>query len=189
MGRPLDGVEILVVNEDGTPCAPGEIGELVHRGMTIASGYWGDSAGTARVFRPHPFPPPDASEDERVVFSGDMVRRDAEGFLYFVSRRDRLIKSLGFRVGPDEIVDVLFASHQIREAVVTAEPDVQRGERIIAYVVLAAGGSKQVLERFCRTELPRHMQPARIEARDALWRLPSGKYDLDAIRGDAAVRE
>jgi acyl-CoA synthetase (AMP-forming)/AMP-acid ligase II len=184
MGRALDGVEILVVSEDGAPCAPGEIGELVHRGRTIASGYWNDAEGTARVFRPHPFAPPDAREDERVVFSGDMVRRDADGFLYFVSRRDRLIKSLGFRVGPDEIVDVLFASHQIREAVVTTEPDVQRGARIVAYVVLAPGGSKQVLELFSRTEFPRHMQPARIEIRETLRRLPSGKYDLDAIRGD-----
>lgn len=178
MGRAIPGVEILVVDEEGRICADGEIGELVHCGPTIAAGYWGDPVGSARVFRPHPHDPL-----SRVVYSGDMVRRDAHGFLYFVSRRDRLIKTLGFRVGPDEIVDVLFASGQIREAVVTTEPDAQRGERIVAYVVASEGGTKEALDAFCRTELPRHMQPARIEWRDALARLSSAKYDLDAIRG------
>ena len=188
MGKAMPGVEILVIDEDGRACAPGEIGELVHDGPTIAAGYWGDPAATARVFRPHPFPSPDSQATRRVVYSGDMVRRDEAGFLYFVSRRDRLIKTLGFRVGPDEVVDVLFASGQISEAAITTEPDTQRGERIIAYVVLGATGSRPALEVFCRTELPRHMQPARIEWRASLARLPSGKYDMDAIRGDDALR-
>ena len=178
MGRAIPGVEILVVDEAGRICADGEIGELVHAGPTIAAGYWGDPDATARVFRTHPRDPM-----SRAVYSGDMVRRDADGFLYFVSRRDRLIKTLGFRVGPDEIVDVLFASGQIREAVVTTEPDAQRGERIVAYVVASETGTKEALDAFCRTELPRHMQPSRIEWRDALARLSSAKYDLDAIRG------
>lgn len=183
MGRAIPGVEILVVDEEDRICADGEIGELVHCGPTIAAGYWGDPAGSARVFRQHPHDPL-----SRAVYSGDMVRRDADGFLYFVSRRDRLIKTLGFRVGPDEIVDVLFASGQIREAVVTTEPDAQRGERIVAYVVASETGTKEALDAFCRTELPRHMQPARIEWRDALARLSSAKYDLDAIRGQLAPR-
>jgi acyl-CoA synthetase (AMP-forming)/AMP-acid ligase II len=184
MGKAMPGVEILVIDEEGRACAPGEIGELVHNGPTIAAGYWGDPNATARVFRPHPFASAD-SHAARVVYSGDMVRRDEAGFLYFVSRRDRLIKTLGFRVGPDEVVDVLFASGQISEAAITTEPDAQRGERIIAYVVLGATGSQAALQLFCRTELPRHMQPARIEWRQSLARLPSGKYDLDAIRGEA----
>ena len=105
-----------------------------------------------------------------------------------MSRRDRIIKSLGFRIGPDEIVDVLYASGEIREAAIATEPDPLRGERIIAYVSLVPDGSLPRLQRFCRTELPRHMQPSRIEESPVLPRLPSGKYDLDAMRsGSGAV--
>lgn len=187
MGRPMPGVEILVVDDDGRACGVDEVGELVHSGPTIACGYWGDPEGTARVFRPHPFRAHADRDNERVVFSGDLVRRDKDGFLYYVSRRDRIIKTLGFRVGPDEIVDVLFASGQVREVAIMTEPDEQRGERIIAFVSLADSGSKRELERFCRTELPRHMQPTRIELRETLARLASGKYDMDAIRNGMAT--
>ena len=182
MGLPMPGTEILVLRDDLTECAPGEIGELVHRGPTIATGYWNDPAATARVFRPNPLRPPGASDSERVVFSGDLVRRDAEGYLYYVSRRDRLIKTLGFRVGPDEIADVLLSSREISECVVTTEPDAQRGEAIVAFVVLAPGGSLTRLQRFARLELPNHMQPTRIAALETMPRLASGKYDLAALR-------
>lgn len=182
MGRAIPGAEILVLREDLTPCADGEIGELVHRGPTVAAGYWHDPERSARTFRPNPMRVEGMPDTERVVFSGDMVRRDADGYLYFVGRADRIIKSLGYRIGPDEIVDVLFASGQISEGVVTTEPDAQRGERIVAIVVLAAGGDATRLEHYSRTELPRHMQPARIEVRDAIPRLPSGKYDIAALR-------
>ena len=180
IGRPMPLTEIHVLREDLTPCAPGEPGELVHVGPTIASGYWNDRAATEAVFRPNPARDDDASP-KRAVFSGDLVRRDADGFLYYVSRRDRLIKTLGFRVGPDEITDVLFASGEISECVIATEPDLERGNRIIAYIVLAAHGSLERLERFARTELPRYMQPTRIHSLDALPRLASGKYDVDAL--------
>lgn len=183
MGKPMPGIEVLVVRDDGTLCEIGEVGELVHCGPTVAAGYWGDPEATARVFRPHPVRP---DSGQRAVFSGDMVRRDKDGFLYFVSRRDRMIKSMGYRVGPDEVGDVLHASGEILETVVASEPDPERGERIVAWVVLRPGGTVQRLTRFCRAELPPYMQPSRIEAREQLPRLPSGKYDLPALRGQAA---
>jgi amino acid adenylation domain-containing protein len=179
MGRALPGASIWVVGDDGTLCAPGETGELVFSGPTMAEGYWEDEAQTAATFRACP---ESASSGTRAVHSGDMVRRDSDGLFFYVSRRDRMIKSLGFRIGPDEIVDVLYASGDIREAAIATEPDAIRGERIIAYVVLAQGGSKEHLERFARLELPRHMQPARIEVREHLPRLPSGKYDMTSLR-------
>jgi acyl-CoA synthetase (AMP-forming)/AMP-acid ligase II len=181
MGQAIPGAEILVLREDCTPCEPGEVGELVHRGPTVAAGYWNDPESTARVFRVIPRSVERDSGDERVVFSGDLVRRDAEGFLYYVSRRDRIIKSLGFRIGPDEIVEALYASGEISEAAVTAEADEQRGARIVAFVVLAPGGCAKRLEAFCRAELPRHMQPARIDVCAAIPRLASGKYDIAAL--------
>lgn len=181
IGRAVPHAEILVLRDDGTPCDDGEIGELVFCGPTVAQGYWRDDQATAQVFRSHP-----NAEGKRVVYSGDMVRRDQSGLLHFVSRRDRMIKTLGYRVGPDEIIDVLFSSRQVTEAVVSTEPDVQRGERIIAHVVLAADGTLDRLHAYCRTELPRHMQPSRIEARGALPRLASGKYDMTLLRTASA---
>jgi acyl-coenzyme A synthetase/AMP-(fatty) acid ligase len=185
MGRAIPGVEILVLRDDGSPCDPGEVGELVQRGPTLAAGYWNDPAATEATFRPCPCRPFGTPAGERAVFSGDMVKRDEHGFLYFVSRRDRLIKTLGFRVGPDEISDVLFASGEINECVVTTEADTQRGERIVAFVTLSPGGSLGALSHFIRSELPRHMQPARVQVLDVIPRMPSGKYDLAALRAGA----
>jgi amino acid adenylation domain-containing protein len=181
IGRAIPGAEILVVREDLTPCDPEEVGELVHRGPTVTLGYWADPEGTARVFRPNPLRPAGTPDGERVVFSGDLVRRDAEGFLYFVGRRDRMIKTLGYRVSPDEVAETLYASGEVDEAVVTSEPDDVRGERIVAHVVLAGGGSLDRLRQFCRVELPRYMQPDRFDVRDALPRTGSGKHDPRAL--------
>ena len=181
MGRAIPGAEILVLREDGTECAPEEVGELVHRGPTVALGYWADPEATARVYRPHPLRPEGTPDQERVVYSGDLVRRDAEGFLYFVGRRDKMIKTLGFRVSPDEVVEVLYASGEVVEAIVTTESDDDRGERIVAFVVLAPNGSLERLEQHAKIELPRYMQPARFEVRDALPRTSSGKHDPKAL--------
>lgn len=180
MGRAIPGAAVDVVDADGRPCPPGRAGELVHRGPTVALGYWNDPARTAAVFRPAP-------GGARAVHSGDVVRRDRSGFLYFVGRRDRLIKTQGYRVGPDEVADVLHASGQVAEAVVTAERDAARGERIVAHVVLAPSGTRERLQAFCRTEMPRWMHPARIEVHHALPRTPAGKYDTKALRHAAAV--
>ena len=185
IGRAIPGAEIHVVRDDGTPAGPGEVGELVHRGPTVTLGYWKDPQLTARVFRPNPLRPPGAPETERVVHSVDLVRRDEDGFLYFVSRKDRIIKTMGFRVGPDEVADVLYASGEVAEAAVMGEPDPTWGERIVAHVVLAPEGSLERLKVYCGRELPRHLQPARIEVRDAMPLLPSGKHDVAALSSRA----
>lgn len=183
MGRAVPGAAVYVVREDGSLCDVGEVGELVHAGPTVALGYWNDEAATARVFRPNP----DAAETDpalaRAAYSGDLVRRDERGLLYYVGRRDRMIKTLGFRVSPDEIADVLYASQQVTEAVATAEPDPQRGMRIVAHVVLSPTGSLEALRRYCGAELPRHMVPARWDVRERLPRNASGKFDLLALDG------
>ncbi|HKO15627.1 MAG TPA: AMP-binding protein [Gemmatimonadaceae bacterium] len=184
MGRPIPQSVIYVVREDGTLCAPDEIGELVHGGPTVGIGYLDDPDGTARVFRPNPFRDMHPEAPARVVYSGDLVRRDAEGRLYYVGRRDRMFKTLGYRVSPDEIADVLYASGQVDEAVVLTEPDAQRGQRIVACVVLRDGGSLHALRKHCGIELPRYMQPARYDIRTELPRNMSGKHDMLALRRD-----
>jgi acyl-coenzyme A synthetase/AMP-(fatty) acid ligase len=139
-------LEILVLNER---CEPGETGQLVHRGATVALGYWNDPEATAQVFRPHPLRPPGTPDSERVVFSGDLVYQDEDGDLFFVSRKDKLIKTLGYRVSPDEVAEALYGSDEVLGALVTSEPDELRGARIVANVVLAEDGRLDRLKAFC----------------------------------------
>lgn len=187
IGRAIPGAEIMVVRDDGTPCAAGEVGELVQRGPTVALGYWNDPAATSQRYRPNPLAIDGTPAAERVVFSGDLVRRDESGRLFFIGRRDKLIKTLGHRVSPDEVADALYASGEVTEAVVTAEPDGMRGEQIVAVITLAPGGSVARLRAFCKAELPRHMQPARYQVEEDLPRVPNGKYDVTAIRAQVAA--
>jgi len=181
MGRAIPESVVYVVDDDGHLCGPGEVGELAHGGPTVAYGYLNDPGTTEKVFRRNPFLTPGERGPERIVFSGDLVKFDDQGRLYYVGRRDRQFKTLGYRVSPDEIADVLYASGQVREAIVVGEPDPQRGSRIVACVVLKEGGSMERLRQFCGAELPRYMQPARYESLEALPRNVSGKHDVLAL--------
>ena len=180
IGQAIPGAEVLVIDDDGRPCAPGDVGQLVHRGPTVAMGYWDDPDATARVYRANPLRPAGAPDAERVVYSGDLAYRDEDGDIFFVGREDGMIKTMGYRVSPDEIVEVLHASGEVVEAVVTSEPDDARGARIVAAVVLAAHGRLERLEAYATRELPRYMQPSRIEVREALERTATGKHDAAA---------
>jgi amino acid adenylation domain-containing protein len=185
IGQAIPGAEILVLDHDLQPCKPGVTGQLVHRGATVALGYWNDPVATSRVFRPHPLRPAGTPEAERAVFSGDLVRRDEDGDLFFVSREDHLIKTMGYRVSPDEVAEVLYLSGEVAEAIVTSEDDEVRGARIVAYVVLNGIGRLDRLKAFCARELPRYMQPSRIEVRSSLSRTSSGKFDPAATAAGA----
>lgn len=181
IGRAIPGAELLVLREDNTLCEPGEVGQLVHRGPTVSLGYWNDPEATSRVLGPNPLRPEGTPDSEKVAFSGDLVYRDEDGDLFFVSRPDSMIKTLGYRVSPDEVADGMYASGEISEGVVASEPDEMRGSKIVAYVVLAKDGSLDRLRAFCAKEMPRYMQPARIELRDFLSRTTSGKHDVRSI--------
>lgn len=184
IGRSVPESTVYVINEEGQLARPDEVGELLHGGPSVAIGYLGDPEATAGVFRPNPFFRP--GEPERVVFSGDLVRRDAEGRLYYVGRRDRMIKTLGFRVSPDEICDVIQASGLVAEAAVVTEADSQRGERIVACLVLRPEATLDQVRRFCRIELPRYMEPARYICLTGIPRNASGKHDLVRLKAIAA---
>jgi len=131
IGRAIPNAEVQVVREDGTPCAPDEPGELVHRGALVAMGYWNDPARTARRFRPAPGQPKGLPLPEMAVWSGDTVRRDAEGFLYFIGRRDGMIKSSGYRVSPEEVEEVAYATGLVAEAVALGLPHPLLGQGIL----------------------------------------------------------
>jgi acyl-CoA synthetase (AMP-forming)/AMP-acid ligase II len=184
MGKAIPNTEILVVNDEGQLCKPGEVGELVHRGPTVSMGYWGQPALTAQVLRQHPFLPPELGSDEKVCYSGDLVKMDEEGFLYFVGRRDTMIKSSGFRISPTEVEAVLFQSGRIRGAAVIGIPDEVLGQAVKAFVVPREGEvlMPETLLAFCAEKMPRYMVPKALEVLEALPKTPSGKPDYPALR-------
>ncbi|MDB4963602.1 MAG: acyl-CoA ligase (AMP-forming), exosortase system type 1 associated [Myxococcales bacterium] len=181
MGRAIPETEIYVLDEDGCECGPGKVGELVHSGPTVALGYWRDPEATAARFREHPFAPPGSAE--RVVYSGDLVRRDEEGFLYFVGRRDQLLKCQGFRVSPDEVEETIFASGLVAEVIVHGIPDPVSGQAIVAHVVPreVSAFSEQELLTYCRRQMPHYMVPRAVRTHTALPRTASGKIDRKGI--------
>lgn len=184
MGKAIPNTEILVINEQGEPCKPGEIGELVHRGPTVSLGYWGLPDLTAKVLRPHPFAPKELGDGEKVCYSGDLVKMDEEGFLYFVGRRDNMLKSSGFRISPTEVEEILFQSGKIREAAVIGIPDETLGHRIKAFVAPRDGEplDSDALLSFCAERLPRYMVPKLVEVMASLPKTSSGKVDYPALR-------
>jgi acyl-coenzyme A synthetase/AMP-(fatty) acid ligase len=173
-----------VVGDDGKPCQAGQAGELVHRGPTAARGYWRDDEATAKVFRAHPFASPDTGHPEIVVYSGDYVRADNDGFLYYVGRRDDMFKSRGVRVNPSEIEAELIRSGLIAEAVVLSIEHTGADPAIIATVVPKDRQSFRLpaLLDYCRSELPQHMMPAEIIPVSSLPRTPTGKADRALVR-------
>jgi amino acid adenylation domain-containing protein len=184
MGRAIPECEILVLDEDGRRCSPGVTGELVHRGPTVSVGYWNDPATTARVFQPDP-----EVAGGVVVHSGDLVRTDDDGFLYFVGRRDELIKSQGFRISPTEVEEIAYDSGLVREAVAAGESDPAAGQVVILHVVptdLDTFDPAALLEH-CRNQMPRYMVPRRIEVAASFPRTGSGKIDRTSVVAGAHV--
>jgi len=184
MGKAIPDTEILVLNEKGELCKPGEVGELVHRGPTVSLGYWNRPEDTARALRPNPLLPPELGDCERVCYSGDLVKMDEDGFLYFVGRRDTMIKSSGFRISPTEVEEVLFQSGKLRGAAVIGIPDEVLGQTIKAFVVARNGEplDLEMLLAHCNERMPRYMVPKAVEVLDELPKTSSGKVDYPALR-------
>ena len=180
IGKAIPNAEVLVVRENGTPCAPGEPGELVHRGALVSLGYWNDPEKTAERFKPAPGQPEGLTMPEIAVWSGDTVRKDEDGFLYFISRRDEMIKTSGYRVSPTEIEEVIYAIGLVGEAAAFGIPHPVLGHAIVV-VVTARDGARldpDELLAQCRQRLPAFMVPARVIAREGnLPRNPNGKID------------
>jgi acyl-CoA ligase (AMP-forming) (exosortase A-associated) len=182
MGRAIPHAEILVCRPDGSVVLDDEPGELVHVGPLVARGYWQDEERTAHRFKPAP---PASHYGGTAVWSGDTVRRDADGLLYFVGRDDAMIKTAGNRVSPTEVEDVAVASGLIYEAVAFGVPDQRLGAAIVLIVRGKDGvADEEGLSAWLRQNLPNFMQPQAIEWRDALPRNPNGKLDRVAIAAD-----
>jgi acyl-CoA synthetase (AMP-forming)/AMP-acid ligase II len=169
-GRALDGTELWLEDEDGARLGPGETGELIVRGRHVMRGYWGAPEETARRFRPG------ALAGERVCRSGDLFRTDEDGYFYFVSRRDDIIKSNGRKVAPREAEDVLYRIPGVQEAAVIGVPHPELGQAVKAFIVAPGAGLKEAaVIAHCRRHLEDFMVPRTVEFVAELPKTPSGK--------------
>ena len=175
IGRGIPGVELRVVGKDGRDVEPGDIGEIVARGKNIMIGYLEDPAGTADVLR------------NGWLHTGDLATVDGEGFIYIRGREKEFIKSGGYRIGPQQIEDVILQHRSVQECGVIGTPDELLGERIIAFAVFRPEADPGITEEdllgFLRARLPAYMVPARIVTIDALPKTESGKVKRQEMRG------
>lgn len=187
MGKAIPNAEILVVREDGSQCAPNEPGELVHRGSLVSMGYWNDPQKTAERFKPCPGRFSELPLTEIAVWSGDQVRRDEEGYLYFISRKDEMIKTSGYRVSPTEVEEVVYALDGIKEVAAIGLPHDTLGQAILLLVVGEDHVAASSVMQHCKKELPNFMVPQEVLVCDNLPRNPNGKIDrksLSAVYSD-----
>jgi len=187
IGRPCPGVEIVLIGEDNRP---GETGELVHHGTCVTSGYWRRPQETEKAYAPRPQHAALFAPGERVHYSGDMVKRDGDGFLWFVARRDAQIKTGGFRVSAEEIEAAVLASGCVRQAVVFGVPHETLGQALAA-VIEPQGepeGAKAELLRHLRTALASHQIPRHFHLASGPWPLTAnGKVDRLALIAAAKI--
>jgi len=178
VGKGMSNEQVSVVDEDGNRVPPGVVGELVVRGSNVMMGYWDRPEETAMVLRPGRFP------WEKVLYTGDLFTMDEDGYLYFVSRKDDIIKSRGEKVSPREVEGIIHELAAVREAVVVGVPDPILGQAVKAFVVLVEGAEiteKEIIFH-CAGRLENLMVPSEIEFRDSLPKTASGKIDRKPLQ-------
>jgi acyl-CoA synthetase (AMP-forming)/AMP-acid ligase II len=172
IGLPVPGAELRVLRPDGSACAADEPGELVQAGPLVTLGYWRADAATAERFRPAPAP-----LSGMAVYSGDRVRRDPDGYFYFLGRMDEQIKTSGYRVSPAEIEEVAAACDDVQECVVLGLPHAELGQAILLLVRCVDPATPERVAQQLRAQLPTYQVPARILRRQQLPLNPNGKID------------
>jgi len=182
VGRGMPNEEVYVVDEEGRRVGPGVVGELVVRGSNVMKGYWELPDETDRVLRPGPLP------GEKVLYTGDLFRTDEEGYLYFVGRKDDIIKSRGEKVSPKEVENVLYAHPEVAEAAVVGVPDPVLGEAVKAILTRKSGSqlTERDILRHCASRLEDFMVPSLVEFRAALPKTSNGKIDKRELCGSPA---
>jgi acyl-CoA ligase (AMP-forming) (exosortase A-associated) len=180
IGKEIPHAEILVVNDAGQIAANNEEGELVHCGPLVAHGYWQDAERTAERYKPAP---KESRYGGMAVWSGDRVRRDGDGLLYFVGRRDAMIKSAGNRISPQELEEAALATGLVAEAVALGIPDERLGHAIhlVVRARAEAGDARAELPKRLMQDLPNFMQPKVIHWREAMPISPNGKIDRTGL--------
>ncbi len=173
VGKAMPNVEVYIVDEQGHRLPPGQVGELVVRGSNVMQGYWELPEETEKMLKPGPLP------GERVLYTGDLFHIDAEGYLYWIGRKDDIIKSRGEKVSPKEIENVLYGLEDVALAAVVGVPDKILGQAIKAVITLKEGThltEKDIL-RYCAKHLEEFMIPKLVEFRTRMPRTSNGKID------------
>jgi acyl-CoA synthetase (AMP-forming)/AMP-acid ligase II len=182
VGFSIPGVELLVVRDDGTLADANETGEIVHRGTGVFKGYWGDPESTAKVLKPDPVHIRGSFDRTNVVYTGDLGRVDDDGFIFLEGRRDRLIKSMGVRVSPDEIEDILVQNTKIVEAAVFKKPHPVVGDLIVAvFTSKDKDVDQKKLKDYCRNSMSPFMMPREFHQLPSIPRTVNGKTDYKTL--------
>ena len=173
VGRAMPNVEVWVVDDQGRKVGPGVVGELVVRGSNVMRGYWGDQETTDRVLKPGHLP------NEKILYTGDLFKMDEQGFLYFVARKDDMIKTRGERVSPKEVENILYGFEGVAEVAVIPVPDEILGSAIKAIIVPKKEAKLEEKELLihCRKMLEDFAVPKYFELRKFLPKNGSGKID------------
>lgn len=186
VGYALPGAAIAVIDEDGRECAAGMVGEIVHRGAGVFLGYWGEAERTALALRSDPLWRAEGLAPAPAVFTGDLGWKDEAGRLYIKGRRDRQLKSMGVRVSPDEVEQLIDATGLVAEVAIIARPHEILGDQIVAVYASRQPGHDPVreLKRAARQTMSPFMQPMVWICLDRLPRTPSAKIDYPALMRD-----
>ncbi|MCL5966422.1 MAG: AMP-binding protein [Deltaproteobacteria bacterium] len=177
VGKAIPNCEVFILDEEGREVPAGEVGELVIRGSNVMRGYWNAPELTAKSYRPGRIP------GERWLYSGDYFRKDEEGYLYFLGRKDDMIKCKGERVSPKEVENVLCELDGVAEAAVVGVPDEILGQAAVAFVVRSPGSAisgRDVLKH-CAGRLEPYMVPKEVAFVAEMPKSPNGKIDKTAL--------
>jgi acyl-CoA ligase (AMP-forming) (exosortase A-associated) len=181
VGKGMPNEEVYIVDERGNKVGPGVVGELVVRGSNVMKGYWELPEETEKVLRPGPLP------GEKVLYTGDLFWMDDEGYLYFVSRKDDIIKTRGEKVSPKEVENVLYSMEGVAEVAVIGVPDDILGQAIRAVVVPKNGAElkeKDILQH-CKNHLEDFMVPKYVEIRSSLPKTDTGKIRKTSLKEES----
>ena len=187
IGKAIPHSEIIVVNNEGRECKTDEVGELVHVGPLVSLGYWQNTQASKQRFRPTPEQAKNPHKTTLAVYSGDFVKRDKDGFLYFISRRDEMIKTSGYRISPSEVEEVILTDKTITQTCVIGIKHAELGQGILAFVTLTNNHSchteiEKSLVNHCRQTLANYMVPHKVIVLADLPYNANGKADRQQLK-------
>lgn len=178
VGKAMPNCETLIVDDDGNVVPVGEVGELVVRGSNVMQGYWMSPELTSRVYKTGDY------AADRILHTGDYFKCDSEGYLYWVGRKDDMIKSKGERISPKEVENILCEMNGVAEAAVFGVPHEIFGQAVKAVVAIIPGngiGERDIIN-YCTKKMENFMVPTYVEIKEELPRTPNGKIDKKILK-------
>lgn len=187
IGKAIPFSEVMVINTNGKECLADEVGELVHIGPLVSQGYWQNPLANQERFKPTPLQAKNIYNTTLAVYSGDFVKRDKEGFLYFISRQDEMIKTSGYRISPIEVEEVILTHDAILQACVIGVKHTELGQAILAVVSVNTDNIdstelEKTLLKHCQKTLANYMMPQKIMILTDLPYNANGKVDRQLLK-------